>query len=303
MTTYARLPALGGDINTITFSGHSAGCQFSHTMQVIHSDIVKGASLMECGPYSTDLPDFHAPGVTTKSLETTAFTNIDAYSKTGDIDSLESFKKVAAYIVGGTEDNTVPMLAVEAVRDVYEHYGVEKYEFLKKDIGHDTRGSDPMGGLEYIYTQLGYITDGFKPASTDPYSVGQLIKFDQKEFIPSDWSFSDTTFADFGFYYVPDSCKDKKCHAHFVFHGCGGNAESFTQHFGYNEIAATNDIIMVYPDSRCWGYGDKDFDPKEYTKSGMVPTSIMNMVTRVATSREDEETASFVAEAVSAFFQ
>ena len=65
MTTYPKLPALGGDIDTITFSGHSAGCQFSHTMQVIHSDVIKGAALMECGPYSTDLADFHKSGATT----------------------------------------------------------------------------------------------------------------------------------------------------------------------------------------------------------------------------------------------
>ena len=59
MMNYPVLPFLNGNANTITFSGHSAGCQFSHTMQVIHSATVKGACIMECGPYSTDLPDFH----------------------------------------------------------------------------------------------------------------------------------------------------------------------------------------------------------------------------------------------------
>ena len=116
------------------------------------------------------------------------------------------------------------MNAVLAVKDIYDHYGVEKVEMLKKDIGHDPIGSDPIGGLKYVYTQLGYYPDGFKDPSDDPLSVGSLTKFDQKEFIPEPWKFEDSTFKDFGFVYVPDSCKDKMCHVPFIFHGCGGNA-------------------------------------------------------------------------------
>ena len=67
---------------------------------------------MECGPYSTSRHDFFKPGVTSKELETTAISNMEKYAKTGDIDPLENLKKVATYIVGGTEDTIVPMVAV-----------------------------------------------------------------------------------------------------------------------------------------------------------------------------------------------
>ena len=102
------------------------------------------------------------------------------------------------YLVGGTEDTTVPMLAVEAVSDVYKHYGTEKMEFLKKPIKHDTEGSDPIGGLKYLYTQLGYAPSGFQPSSKEPWNLGRLSKFDQKEFVPEGWTWEDSTFRDYG---------------------------------------------------------------------------------------------------------
>ena len=65
---------------------------------------------------------------------------------------------------------------------------------------------------------------------------------------------------------------------------------------------------MVYPDSKCWGYSNTLNDPKAYTKQGMVPTAVMNMVNRVTSAdpsktNEDEELASMLSEAITAFFQ
>ena len=219
------LPYLNGASDTITFSGHSAGCQFSHTMQIIHSATIKGTGLMECGPYSMRNPDFHKPGASTKELETAAINTIEKYANTGAIDPLENLKDVAVYLVGGKEDPIVPMLAVDAINDVYKHFGTDKIEFLKKHIDHNMRNSDPIAGLKYIYSQLGYYPSGFQPSSEDPYSIGELKTFDQKEFVPEGWSFDDSSFYDSGYYYLPDSCKTgKACNVHFVFHWAGGRA-------------------------------------------------------------------------------
>ena len=116
---------------------------------------------MQCGPYSTTLGDCHKPGASAESLDEIAYSRIDKFSKSGDIDPLDDFKKVAAYIVGGTKDPTVPLFAVEAINDLFNKYGVEKHEFLKKPIKHDTAGSKPIDGLKYIYDQLGYYPTGF----------------------------------------------------------------------------------------------------------------------------------------------
>ena len=134
---------------------------------------------------------------------------MEYYASLGEIDSLDNLTKVAAYLVGGTYDNIVPTLAVQAMSDLYSHYGVKKIEFLKKDIGHEMQGSDPIGGLKYLYNQLGYAPQGFQPPTDSPYSAGNLSKFDQKEFVPSPFSFDESTFNDYGLFYVPHACQEK----------------------------------------------------------------------------------------------
>ena len=50
---------------------------------------------------------------------------------------------------------------------------------------------------------------------------------------------------------------------------------------GYNEIAAANNIIMVYPDTRCWD-NEGLIDPENYkTKSGIVTKAIEKMISRL----------------------
>ena len=67
---------------------------------------------------------------------------------------------------------------------------------------------------------------------------------------------------------------------HFALHGCGAWAQSFAKS-GYNDLASTNDIIMVYPDLYCWD-NEGDIDPTGFnTNTGMVPLAIKAMVERV----------------------
>jgi len=67
---------------------------------------------------------------------------------------------------------------------------------------------------------------------------------------------------------------------HFVFHGCGGSSKSFGK-AGYNDLAAANNIIMVYPDVRCWD-NEGDIDPEGFnTNTGILPTAIKSMIDRV----------------------
>ena len=63
---------------------------------------------------------------------------------------------------------------------------------------------------------------------------------------------------------------------------------------GYNEFAATNDIIMVYPDSKCWGYSGTVTDDKAFTRDGMMPKTIMSMVDRVTSSGPEESECSLL---------
>ena len=55
-----------------------------------------------------------------------------------------------------------------------------------------------------------------------------------------------------------------------MLHGSGGRALTSATRWGYNDIAATNNIIMIYPDTKAWDSVGK-IDPEFYkTNEGMV---------------------------------
>ena len=45
------LPYLNANPNTVTVSGHAAGCYMSHRLSINESDTIKGAGLFSCWPY------------------------------------------------------------------------------------------------------------------------------------------------------------------------------------------------------------------------------------------------------------
>lgn len=114
------------------------------------------------------------------------------------------------------------------------------------------------------------------------FDHGTLTEFNQAEFIPLGWTYEESTFRDFGLIYVPFDCEsaDSNCNVIFVFHGCGGNAQSMLS-LGFNDYAATNKMIIVYPDSDCWGYSGTLDDKLAYTYQGMMPTAVLGMMNRV----------------------
>ena len=129
---------------------------------------------MECGPYSLDLDDYYAPGVTTDELVTRSLATLRSNYADGSIDDTDNLRNSAIYIVGGTEDTTMPMLAVEGTDEVYTTMGVSKIDFQKLPIHHDPLGSRPIDGIKYIYTELGYAPDGFNDPATDAMAYGEM---------------------------------------------------------------------------------------------------------------------------------
>lgn len=78
--------------------------------------------------------------------------------------------------------------------------------------------------------------------------------------------------------YIPGNCQNKKCNAHMVLHGCdqsiGLIGTWFIEYAGYNDVAESNDIIMLYPQvlntttnpRACWdfiGYTGPDYLTKD----------------------------------------
>ena len=73
-------------------------------------------------------------------------------------------------------------------------------------------------------------------------------------------------------------------------HVCGGNADYTMSYDGVREIAATNDMIVVYPQSFCWNM-DGDIDETNFeTKDGLYPKALMAMICRLTTANEESDT-------------
>ena len=131
----------------------------------------------------------------------------------------------------------------------------EKLHFVSKDKGHWYGQGEMVPALKQIYQDLGYVEsqDAFVASEDDYLSLGYWIDFNQKEFvgIGSSTEFKDTKFDDTGRVFIPKVCMTEECRLHVAFHGCGGDSEEFAWYAGYNEFAATNKIIVLYPDSAC----------------------------------------------------
>ena len=79
---------------------------------------------------------------------------------------------------------------------------------------------------------------------------------------------------------------------HFAFHGCGSPVDYFvSEDYGdLNILAATNDIIIVYPGSEVCFNDRGRFDSELWlTKKGLYPETMMAMICRVTSA--DEESA------------
>merc|ERR550525_281671 len=106
---------------------------------------------------------------------------------------------------------------------------------------------------------------------------GKLRRFPMEEFLSNGFTMETSEYRDYGFIYWPNSCEQKRCDLVFVLHGCGGQSEGLIWGPNGPGLGATNDMIMVYPDSRCWDLVGK-IDPKWGTQDGLYPKAFMAMI-------------------------
>ncbi|MBX9635067.1 MAG: hypothetical protein K2X44_08810 [Magnetospirillum sp.] len=150
---------------------------------------------------------------------------------------------------------------------------------------------------------------GALKAKTGDGTGGSLKVFEQKPFIdavvhdgnhtPPSSQGMRFSFAKTGHVFVPERCETQACRLHVALHGCAmGDSDAYALKAGYNNWAAANDIIVLYPrvvattatfqainPQGCWdwwGYAGGDYA----TRNGAQMQVLHNMVN--AFRRESE---------------
>lgn len=315
-----ELPILGIDVDKTSVSGLSSGAFMSSQFYLANSDIMVGAGVIAGGPYlcaqsyafltyavnatSTCLnPLTKSVGPNTPSLVKKTKT----LAKENKIDSLANIKEGRIYLFSGKQDHIVSTLVVDQTEQFFLDLDMpEKAIFYNKSVnaGHAIITNNAKD-TKCAETQMPYINDcdfeqpsrimrhiyGDLNAAATKLS-GELLIFNQKAFIDDKY----TGMTDDAYVYVPKACYRHSCRLHVAFHGCLQSAKEFAN-TGYNQIADTNNLIVLYPQVArsngdpvnplgCWdywGYSSPDTPTPDYfTKNAPQIKAVRLMVDHLA---------------------
>ena len=324
-----QLPAMGANMSQVSVSGLSSGAFMTAQLGSAYSATFMGVGVMAGGPFMCSksygfnanmtnamnacmnpLTDAGAPDG--KKL----FAEAAKLAQTGKIDPVENLKKQRVMVFSGGKDKTVRPVVVKQVEAYYVAAGLESGKTVKyqeiADAGHAITVTDRDAtacsitetpyvnncGINESTAILEQIYGNLKPAATA--LSGTMLRFNQKEFIKGTRS----SMSDDAFAYVPKSCETESCRVHVAIHGCRQGykviGKTYYTQTGYNEVADTNNIIVLYPQAEpkdsapfnpkgCWdfwGYTETDSQNKTFfTKDAPQMKAIMEMVSRLGQPR------------------
>lgn len=223
------------------------------------------------------------------------------FADSGVIDPLHNVMKQRVFLFSGAGDSVVKPGVVEKLAQYYAAIGIPKenieinfdvpaeHSIVSDDYGNrcgtlavpfiNNCGFSVAGAI--LNSTYGTIEPPVEPLSDN------LLSFSQDEYGKA------PGLASQGFVYVPSSCQSgKRCKLHIAFHGCQQEHErvgdAFVAHAGYNKYAESNDIIVLYPQSKAshlfpvnpnacfdwWGYSSVNY----YNKSGPQMVAIKKMI-------------------------
>jgi len=328
----SALPAYQVDLSQTSVSGLSSGAFMAGQFAVAYSAIVGGAGIVAGGPYfCSGYPGIYpfipylsnamsvcmnpAQAQVAPPVASVLWQDAQAFARAGAIDDTANLKRQRIYLFSGTKDQTVTRAVVDQTGLFYQLAGVPAAQVryvTDVDAGH-AMITDKSGDLACPSTAPPYINDCHFVQASDilthiygnlnpPAAVlsGKILSFNQRSFLHSPYSsMSNTAYA-----YVPKSCATETCRVHVVFHGCEQGAAVIGNRFyagtGYNPVADSNHIIVLYPQVEpspvypynpkgCWdfwGYTDiNPFLPDFYAKSGMQMQAVKAMLDRLAAPR------------------
>jgi hypothetical protein len=247
----------------------------------------------------------------------------------GEIDAVEHLADDRVYIFTGTEDRVIYSNVVERTRRFYELLGVKPGNVAYHDTvpaGHSIITDNPedvplaltqppyinRGGFMQSHDILRHLHDGLAPPAER--LSGRLVRFDQTEFFGNE---PRASMSAFGYAYVPQAVEDgAPARVHIALHGCkqGYNYVDYingrpdianvppygNRYFtttGYNHIADSNNIIVLYPQAEgsdggalenpdgCWDWwGYTSLQPEQpdyYSRDAIQIKAIHGMLARL----------------------
>lgn len=322
-----KLPPCGASPAETSVSGLSSGAFMATQFHVAFSDMVMGAGIVAGGPfycagsYSSNSYLENAVNICLNPMGRgpdgmQLFAKAKEFAGKGLIDDPANLADDRVYLFSSPKDRTVSTKVVDETEKFYKLAGVpeESIRYAKTpDAGHgmitDREGAVPcrktappyINDCDFFQSHdiLKHICGELNPPAQS--LSGDVIRFDQKEFADTER----VSMGDHGYVYVPRACEEKTCKIHIVFHGCGQGADLIGDKYyattGYNEMADSNDIIVLYPQAKpsdvnpynpkgCWdfwGYASPDpKNPDFYAKTSPQMSAVMKMADRLAEPRK-----------------
>jgi poly(3-hydroxybutyrate) depolymerase len=267
------LPGLAASTDDVTVSGISAGGYMAVQFQVAYSGIVRGAGVVAGGPYycaegslrralgNCMAPSGNAlPPTAAETMQTVA-----RLAAADRIDQVRNLRDDRVWLLAGGNDKTVLPPVMEALEAFYRAtLPADAIRFVKvPEAGHAMLSvADPQANacptsaspfinrcqeIDAAGKLLAHLLGPLQAPAATP--AGEMIVFDQRPFVRG--RTIDASLADEGYAFVPASCRGGGCRIHVAFHGCLQDAGEIGRRFvdgaGYNGWAASNHIVVLYP--------------------------------------------------------
>lgn len=276
------------DRSRITVSGVSSGAYMAGQYHVAHSAEVGGAGLIAGGPYWCATGSMNhglGPCMNGGDLGVQALVDYAQTQAAADsIDALQNLNGDRVWVFRGANDDVIHTdvpaasaafysavaggVSVTSVADVQAPHGMPT---IVGDGACDEMASPFLNNCGYDAAgELLNSIAGLSNARSDQPD-GELITVAQV-------GASSAEMLDEALLYVPTACADgESCGLHIAFHGCQQSTEyvgdAFAANAGYNEWAATNKLLVLYPQVASsslaplnplgcwdwWGYTGEDY--------------------------------------------
>jgi len=258
--------------NQITISGISSGGFMAVQFHIAYSSIVSGAAIIAGGPYFCAKDNVYtalnACMVKPDEISIDELIVDTTFAETSlTIDKTSNLENSKVWLYSGTKDTVVVQGVMEKLLEYYQHYISNdniktvfnipsEHSFVTNTYGNqcDYLGPDYINNCNYSSSYE--LLDYFYGPLNDPISnasTSNIVSIDQTQFIPLGYTTITAALNSLAYAYIPTNCQSDRslCSIHIAFHGCEQTVATIGNTFytqtGYNEIAETNSLIILYP--------------------------------------------------------